>query len=1209
VNARALGLPVVLAAVIGACEPSPPPSWNAADGYRWRALVVKGGRDGFSTVAERRTGVRFQNTVSDSVLLGNRMLAQGAGVALGDVDGDGLVDVFLARTEGCNALYRNLGDWRFEDITQRAGVGACERHSSGVALADIDGDVDLDLILLATTGPNSLFVNDGAGRFSDRSADLGFDTTGGGRGGTTITMADVEGDGDLDLYVANYKPYHVEDTIPPAERAFNRIVRQIAPGRYDVAPQYQRDYKVVDRPDMGGLNLTMRGEPNDFYVNTNGRFTRAAFASRFRAHDGRPLEEPESFALAARFADLNMDGAPDLYVANDFEDTDELWFNDGRGAFRRSHWTALRQVSHSSMGVDVADVDADGLPDLFVVDMLGKDSRRATQIPAHKVLPKVPGDIETQLQQQRNTLFRNRGDGTFAEIGQHAGVQASDWSWSTMFVDVDLDGWQDILVANGHLWDIMDGDTYERLGESRTSSVDWRRLRWEFPRLAVKNVAFRNRGGLRFDDVSDTWRFGTENDVSHAMAAGDLDGDGDQDVVVNRLGAPAQLLRNDAAAGRVAVRLIGRAPNTRAAGAKVLLRSASRPLQQREIAVGGLYLSHSDYQVSLALAESDSATLEVEWRDGQRTVIGGVRANRLYEIREESGGRRAEKTQASPSALRSPPSLFEDATSELRGHTHIDSAFNDWERQLLLPNSLAQLGPGIAWFDYDSDADEDLFVGAGRGGHLGVFRNDAGKLVPMRFGPPAPADFTGVLGLRSQSGTRVMLGVSSWEGPSPSSVLSLAATGTTLSAPVAMLGARESSAGPLAAGDYDGDGDVDLFVGGRAIPAQYPRAPSSYLYRNTGTGFELDTAHTPVLKDVGLVSAAIFADIDADGDADLLLAREWNSILLLINEKGTLRPADESWGLTRWTSRWNGLSAGDLDGDGRLDLIATSWGTNTMMPADSARPLVLLHGPIGSGAEEQMLIARDDGRGRLMPLNGFGRVRAALPGLTGRIGSFRAYADATVDSVLGPARHRAARSHVRSLEHVLFLNRGTRFEARALPAEAQFAPAFYSGIADFDGDGFEDVFVSQNFFATAPGLPRYDTGRSLLLKGDGAGGLTAVAAQQSGLLVHGDQRGAAYADYNRDGRLDLVVSQNAAATRLFRNRGAKPGLRVRLRGPASNPDAIGAQARIVYGDRMGPVREIHAGSGYWSQDGAVQVFGLAATPSAVWVRWPGVRWL
>jgi hypothetical protein len=1186
------------------------PAWHDAAGYRWRELDVPRGQDGFTRMEPSRTGVRFQNFVSDSALLGNRIIGQGAGIALGDVDGDGRVDVFLARTEGCSALYRNLGDWRFEDITNTAGVGACDRNSTGAAFADVDGDGDLDLVLLATRGPNAIFLNDGHGHFTEHR-NLGLDTT--GRGGTTIAMADVDGDGHLDLYIANYKPFTLEDSLPPQQRAFNQMVRQLGPNKYEIVPEHRSEYKLAMRPDMGGLRMTMRAEPDQFYVNDGaGHFTRVSLtAGRFLDRQGRPLaEEPESFGLDAKLVDLNGDGAPDLYVANDFEDTDELWWNDGHGHFRLADWTAQRQVSNSSMGVDVADVNGDGLPDLFCVDMLANDSHRLkTQIPTHTPFPKRPGDIETELQQQRNTLFINRGDGTFAELAQYAGVSASGWSWATMFLDVDLDGRQDVLVANGHLWDIMDADVQERL-QNRLTGVSWRRIRWEFPRLALKNVAWRNRGDLTFEDASAKWRFGTEDDISHTIAAADLDGDGDLDVVVNRLGAPALLLRNDAAAPRVAVRQVGDAPNTRADGATIRLLGGAVPVQQHEVQVGGLYMSHSDYLASFAMAKADSATLVVDWRDGRRSTITGVRPNRLYEITTAGAVAPRDSTRVAVQPL------FEDATPALHGHAHTENTFDDWDRQFLLPNALSQLGPGVAWFDYDRDGNEDLIVGTGKGGTLGVFHNEHGRLVPVSAqGPLAAADLTGILGWAEGTGTHVLAGVSTWEARSeqemmaqPAAISFAAARSGLAAVGTPVVGSHESATGPIAMADYDGDGDLDLFVGSRAVPMRYPVAASSGLFRNEGGGqFVVDADNSRLLRDVGLVSAALFADVNGDGHPDLLLAREWNSILLLLNDgHGRFSPAPDSWGLAKWTSRWNGIAAGDVDGDGRLDIIATSWGRNTAAPADSANPLVLVSGPFGAKNEEEMLLARQDARVHgLAPLTSYARARVAMPDLVNRINSFAAYADATVDKVLGAAADHVVRLEASTLDNMLFLNRGDHFEVRPLPAEAQFAPAFYAGVADFNGDGAEDVFLSQNFYPTAVGTPRYDAGRALLLLGDGKGGFKPASGQESGIVVYGDQRGAAYADYDGDGRLDLVVTQNGAATRLLHNRGARPGLRVRVQGPPLNPDGVGAQLRLIYGNRMGPVREIEAGSGYWSENGAVQVMGLAETPTAVWVRWPG----
>ena len=845
--------------------------------------------------------------------------------------------------------------------------------------------------------------------------------------------------------------------------------------QFEIVPEHRRDYKIVQRPDMGGLRMTQRAEPDQFYLNDGaGHFTRVALTSaRFRDARGALLaSEPESFSLGAKFVDLNGDGAPELYVANDFEDTDELWMNDGHGNFRLADWTAQRQMSNSTMGTDVADVNGDGLPDLFCADMLANDGHRLkTQIPTSTAFPKKPGEMTLVLQHQRNTLFLNRGDGTFAEVAQYAGVTASGWSWGTMFLDVDLDGWSDILVANGHLWDIMDADVQEGL-QNRLTDVPWRRLRWQFPPLKLKNVAFRNRGDLTFEDVSQRWRFGTEDDVSHALAAADLDGDGDPDVVVNRLGAPALVLRNDAAATRVAVRLVGLTPNTQAVGARIRLMGGATPLQQREVVAGGLYMSHSDYLASFGMGTSGAATLEVTWRSGRRTTIGDVQANRLYEIAEPVAGKMLP-------ALAEDSALFVDVTSQLGGHAHTEPVFDDWDRQFLLSDALSPLGPGVSWFDIDRDGAEDLVVGTGKGGRVAVFMNRRGRLVPqVASGPPASASLTAILGLSENGSTRLLAGVSTWQARSDSemtrqaSVVSFGVRRDALTPSAPLLGSHASATGPLALGDYDDDGALDLFVGSRAVPMRYPLAATSGLFHNVRGTFVLDSANSALLRDVGMVSSALFADVDGDGHADLLVAREWDSVLLLLNDgHGRFRRAADSWGLSRWSSRWNGIATGDLDGDGRLDIVATSWGRNTAMQADSARPLALVHGAFGAAHEEEMLLARRDARvGGLAPLVSYARLRVAMPDLASRVNSFATFANSTVEQVLGPHMAESSRLSAVTFDHMAFLNRGDHFDAVPLPRDAQLAPAFAVNIADFDGDGARGHFSRTEFFANNGGF-------------------------------------------------------------------------------------------------------------------------------------------
>ena len=1186
----------------------------AEAGYRCIPLAVPAtGHAGFTLLPPEQTGLAFTNTLSEANVAQNQIRMNGSGVALGDVDGDGRCDIFVCSLEGHVALFRNLGGWHFTNITAEAGLDFPSHDTTGAAFVDVDGDGHLDLLINGIGTGTRLFLNDGHGHFTEM-ANSGLV---GQFAAMTCALGDIDGDGALDLYVANYRTTTVRTT---------GFALLNADGRRMIMPE-----------DRGHLEMTAEGrvlengEPHFLYRNVgHGHFRAVSWTGgAFLDEDGRPLKAPPlDWGLTCAFRDLNGDGLPDLYVCNDFQSPDRIWLNDGHGHFRALPRLAMRHTATFSMAADFADVDRDGRDDILVSDMMSRQhGRRLMQIAAMTPYATGIGVFDDRPQLDRTVLQWNRGDGTYAEVAAYAGLDNSEWNWSVLFLDVDLDGFEDVLAGTGNMFDTQDSDAQARIaaqGPYPRERIPQKLLM--LPPLRQAKLAFRNRGDLTFTDASAAWGF-DQVGVSSGMALADLDNDGDLDLVVNNLNGALGVYRNESNAPRVAVRLKGQPPNTAGIGARITVTGGPVP-QSQEMMCGGRYLSCDQaMRVFAAGSVTNRLRIEVAWRSGRHSAVTDARPNCLYEIEEPTNAVSA-TPPAVPgqpaSATPSPPPFFEDVSERLP-HSHHEDSFDDFARQPLLPRRLSQLGPGVGWFDVDGDGWDDLVVASGAGGELAVLRNDGqGHFQRLEQAPwklAAGRDQTTVLGWSDSAGVRgLLIGCANYEdGQATGAAVQQLTAGQSTARDA--IPATASSVGPLAMADYDGDGRPDLFVGGRCVPGRYPEAAPSQLWRADKDGWMLDRENTARLAQVGMVSGAVWSDLDGDGWPELVLACEWGPVRIFRNEHGRLTEwkapihwDEQSSGyaqvstLDQLTGWWNGVTTGDFDGDGNQDLLVTNWGLNTVQHASPESPYSIYFGNFDESGTINLIEAiRDPVSGRDVPERDLDAVAAALPFLRERFPTYAAYGQATVADLLGPVLVKAQRLEVVTLASMLFLNRTNYFLAVPLSREAQFAPAFAACVADFDGDGHEDVFLSQNFFAAQDKLPRCDAGRGLWLQGDGRGGFRAVPGQESGITIYGEQRGAATADFDGDGRVDLAVTQNGAATRLFHNTRGRPGLRVRLQGPPGNPQGIGAVVRLKFQDRLGPAREIHAGSGYWSQDSAVPVLATPTPPTRVWVRWPGGR--
>jgi hypothetical protein len=1185
------------------------------------------GRAGFISMPPTQTGIHFTNTVAESRSLTNHILLNGSGVAAGDIDGDGMCDLYFCNLDGPNALYRNLGNWTFENIAAIAGVQCPGWDATGAALADLDGDGDLDLLVSAIRRGVSCFLNDGKGRFQDITSAAGLSST---TGAMSIALADIDDDGDLDIYLANYRNETLRDAFQMQIRVGTvngrRVVTRVN-GNTLTGPELA-GWVTLD--DQG--NIQENGQADRLYRNEgNARFTAVELhGGTFFDETGKPLNRPLfDWSLSAMFRDLNGDRAPDLYSCSDMASPDRIWLNRGDGRFQAASPLAFRKTSWFSMGIDVADIDRDGRDDLFVTDMLSRDPRlRKTQVSDHHPVFSQIGNFQDRPQTPRNTLFWNRGDGSFAEVAYAAGLEASDWSWSPVFLDVDLDGYEDLLITTGFERDVQDADIANELAAARQgkaiSDFEALRMRARFPRLAQSNLAFRNLGNLRFAEIGQAWGF-NQVGVSQGLALADLDGDGDLDVAINNMNAPATLYRNQTAQPRIAVRLRSSQGNSQGIGAKIRVTQGAVPQQQQEIQSGGRYLSSDDtLRVFAAGHITNQLTVEIVWRSGATSLVQNLVANSLLEVSEP------------PRPLSSPPSnppsivpIFKNISSALQ-HRHHETSFDDFTRQPLLPRRWSQQGPGIAWADLDANGTEELLIGSGRGGALQVYRSSSNESwtlsQELAQSSSRSRDITGILALpHATQGWCILWATSAWEASNPAAAQEGGLYWNSLGQPLGLsVSNSPASCGPLAASDVDADGELEVFVGGHPLPGRYPQSSPSRLFRRTSSGFSLDSQFNPLGDTLGIVNGAVFSDLEGDGFPELIVASDWGPIRIFRNTQGHWTPWDIPllWNrtktntsalpsfskLSQLTGWWNGVTSCDMDGDGRLDLVASNWGRNSKYQSALQQPIRLYSGDFSDTGSMDLVEAFYEPTAQAwMPWSHRGRIGAALPEVAQRFPTFQAFAQATINQLLGPKLTRARVLEAAWLDSTVFLNRTHGLEVISLPDPAQWAPAFGVVAADFNGDGFQDLFLGQNFFATEPETARYDAGMGLCLIGNGHGDFQSLTPPQSGIGIPGEQRSAAVADFDGDARPDLVVSQNGGATQLLKNVDGKPGLRLRLVGPIGNPTAIGAVIRLRFTDRLGPAHELHAGSGYWAQDGHTLILATPTPPSAIEIQWPGGR--
>ncbi len=1068
----------------------------------------------FKLLPSSRTGVNFKNSLDDTGavnFMSHTYVYNGAGVAVGDINNDGLDDIFFSGNMRSSRLYLNKGNLKFKDITSAAGVGdGDDEWATGVNMVDVNGDGWLDLYVCYTnldqpeSRRNRLYINQQDGTFKDEAKEYGLDDD---SYSVQSVFFDFDGDGDLDMYLLNYNADHI-----PAIEWENS--------------KFKRDPYAGDK----------------LFENRNGKFVDISAAAGIK---GNPL----GYGLGVAVGDINGDHWPDIYVSNDFVEPDYLYINNGDGTFSELMTEYFQHISHFSMGSNLNDFNNDGAVDLFTLDMLPEDNKRQKLLYGPENYEEYARRVASgfYFQDMRNMLHLNNVNGTFSEIGQLAGISNTDWSWSALSADFDNDGWKDMFITNGYYKDVTNRDFLKFRGDYyfdqniKRSKVDTTYIVNQTVSTPIHNYIFKNMGNLKFEDKSSCWNMG-QLGFSNGAAYSDLDNDGDLDLITNNINAKASIYENLANKllpdhHYLALDLKGMDKNTGAYNAKVNVYSKNGMQSYEKMPVRG-FQSSVGQTMHIGLGKTVSVdSLEIIWNHKSISVVKNPEIDKILTFSQTD----AMEMHKLSNSVTTP--YFRSAN--LIGHVHQEYPINDFKRQPLLTTMPSVIGPIIKVADLDGNGTDDIILGASKNSATRILWQDEngkfedatikGDNLKSSDAAIAVADFDG------DGKMDVYLGSGGYDDYEPTDSalqdrLLLQKDGNFIVAD-GHLPNLPYSTGAIAVADFDNDGDMDIFVGSRIIPGKYPETPPSFLLRNDGHGKFEDVTSTfaPALASIGMVTIAKWVDIDNDGWQDLIVGGEYMPLTVFINDKGKgLIDRTSSYFSEPLTGLWSAIDAADYDNDGDIDFIVGNFGLNSQLKASPDQPLSLTYADFDQNGSIDPIVTYFN-QGKEYPFASRDEITDQIFALRKKFPTYESYSEAQLGDIFSKKElGEAKKLTVNTLESYYIENRAGQFNVTPLPTEAQFAPvnAIYS--YDFNNDGNMDFILAGNQSFTRIRLGVIDANYGQLFLGDGKGSFKMVPQKKCGLNLKGDVKSIQQINIGGFHYLTFGINNSRLATYAFK---------------------------------------------------------------------------